>query len=79
MSFDPCKIRTFRFLEPHFHLPTRTLELRYSLDRFGFTEVLSFPAFEANQEVLNSPALSEAFKAVTLAAGISYYKAAVPR
>jgi len=77
MEFNPNTISEFRFLSTSF--ADNTVKLNYALDdRFFFTESFTFPhAFSSNWKY-DTDALQIAINLLHLAAGVSYYKLAVP-
>ena len=79
MQFDPRDIQAFHFRSYEFTESSGTARLHYSLDeKFDFTEVIQFGAMSNELGRDERAALDRCLKFLHLAAGISYFKAAVP-
>jgi hypothetical protein len=77
--FDPAAVREFRFLGHAWSPATGHVELRYALDDRRFTETFRFPSADPGAVAARGPAIARAVRLLHLVAGVSYYKAAVPR
>ncbi|WP_372369397.1 endonuclease domain-containing protein [Candidatus Uabimicrobium sp. HlEnr_7] len=78
-TFNPKTIKEFRFLDWKFDEKTYTVYLRYAFDNDHiFTEEFSFPVPTFALTDKKREALEACLKNLHLAAGISYYKAAIP-
>ena len=79
MNFVPSSITTFRFLDAAYDENAAAARLRYGLDdKYLFTEEFRFPRAQAPAGAVQRAALQNAVKLLHLAAGVSYYKAALP-
>jgi hypothetical protein len=77
--FDPASVREFRFVGHTWSPATGHVELRYALDDRRFTETFRFPSADPGVVAARGPAIARAVRLLHLVAGVSYYKAAVPR
>jgi hypothetical protein len=76
-TFDRSRIRRFRFVSSKYDTASGEVELAYAFDDGPvLIERLSFPDAPSPHD---SRAFSQALKLVHLIAGVSYYKAAIPR
>ncbi len=79
-SFPPDQIRCFHFGEYTFDEATATARLHYALDdQYQFEETLQFPPLAATLTPVQRIALDHSLRLLHLVAGISYFKAAIPR
>ena len=79
-SFNPQDIQHFHFDGFRFDELTATVRLHYRLDdRYHFEEAIRFPPPSAPLSSEQRHALGNALSLLHLFAGISYYKAAIPR
>jgi hypothetical protein len=78
-AFDPNSIQYFSFGRCFFNDATATAHLHYSLDEYAFEERYVFHGAVLPLNAERRAALETAMKYLHLAAGISYYKTAVPR
>jgi hypothetical protein len=78
-AFDPASVREFRFVGHTWSPATGHVELRYGLDDRPFIETFRFPAADPGIVAARGPAIARAVRLLHLVAGVSYYKAAVPR
>lgn len=78
-AFDANSIERFTFGRCFFKDATATAHLHYSLDELNFEERYVFHGAVLPLNAERRAALETALKYLHLAAGISYYKAAVPR
>jgi UDP-N-acetyl-alpha-D-muramoyl-L-alanyl-L-glutamate epimerase len=77
--FDPASIRRFRFVDRRFDPSSATVFLEYALDdSVRFVEEIEFPGARVPSDAAGRVALERSVEALHLAAGVSYYKAAVP-
>jgi UDP-N-acetyl-alpha-D-muramoyl-L-alanyl-L-glutamate epimerase len=81
VSFDPSRVETFRILPPEFDASTGVARLHFAFDdEQHFTETFVFPV--TGDRVGGNSSIREAVERalflLSLAAGVSYYKAAVP-
>ena len=86
--FDPRNVHRFRFVAYAFDAATRTARLEYALDNTSdgdlgdgalhFTEEITFPGARVPADPAGRAALDRCLRHLHLAAGVSYYKAAVP-
>ena len=80
MSFNPSAIDSFSFLECDFSPHSGTASLHYALDdRYFFCERYTFAGAPFSLDAKRRSALNRALNLLHLAAGVSYYKAAVPK
>lgn len=78
-SFLPDQISSFRFVAWQFDNTSFTLTLEYAFDdACRFVEQISFPKPSQPLSVSQTESLNRCFDLLHLAAGISYFKAAVP-
>lgn len=79
MEFDPRDIQAFHFRSYDFDESSGTARFRYSFDgKFDFTEVVHFDSTPKSLGPEESAALDRCLKFLHVAAGVSYFKAAVP-
>ncbi len=79
MNFEPANCRRFRFTEVSFDEAASSAYLRYAIDdRYCFTETFTFPGAAVPETAEGRAALKRALHLLHLAAGVSYFKAAVP-
>jgi UDP-N-acetyl-alpha-D-muramoyl-L-alanyl-L-glutamate epimerase len=79
MNFDPASIESFSFLDFNFEPQSGSVSLRYALNPGHlFCEEYRFPGAPFVLAPDRNAALQAALKLLHLAAGVSYYKAAVP-
>lgn len=80
--FRPSEISAFRFLPHEFDPSTGVARFHYAFDDVvDFTEEMRFPLATdaAGKQLDSSDAVERALRLLSLVAGVSYYKAAVPR
>lgn len=79
MSFDPSRVRQFRFVSYDFNPETCVASFTYGLDNdVQFVEELIFQGAATNLTDADQAALDLCLRHLHLMLGISYYKAAVP-
>ncbi|NLF25330.1 MAG: endonuclease domain-containing protein [Deltaproteobacteria bacterium] len=79
MNFDPALIKSFSFLDCSFEPQSGSVNLHYALEPgYLFCEQYRFPGAPFALSPERKTALQAALKLLHLAAGVSYYKAAVP-
>ena len=79
-QFDRQAIRAFRFLRCHFDEASGVASLVYAFDQGPeLTETIRFPAAPYALDGARREAVEQALRLLHLIAGVSYYKAAVPR
>lgn len=79
MRFDPTQSKTFFFHSYEYDDLTGEARFHYSLDRkIRFTEVIRFAGANSSLDGPQREALQRGLRFLHLAAGISYFKAAVP-
>lgn len=79
MSFDPTKVRQFRFVSWDFTAETATASFTYGFDTGErFVEELVFAGADVTMDPEKQAALNACLRQLHLMLGISYYKAAVP-
>lgn len=79
MSFNPNTFSEFRFISATFDDVTRTAKLLYALDdKFTFSETYTFPEPFNPTWKIDHEALQIALNLLHLAAGVSYFKSALP-
>lgn len=79
MPFNKHAIHAFRFLDYRFDESSATVFLRYAFDtEFFFTETIRFTGVVAPLDGNRRAALDQVLAYLHIAAGVSYYKAAVP-
>ena len=76
--FDPAGYDVFRFTAVELDAPRGHVELHYALDELRFTETVELGAPEAPPDESRGHALARVLRLLHLAAGVSYYKTAVP-
>lgn len=79
-KFDPSSIQSFRFTRWSYDNEQQQLSLHYAFDnQFRFVEEIRLPATSAKPGPEQTAALKRCFDLLHLVAGISYYKAAIPK
>jgi UDP-N-acetyl-alpha-D-muramoyl-L-alanyl-L-glutamate epimerase len=79
MSFNPHKIKVFRFVDAVFNQQQTTARLSYALDdQYHFTETVVFHGANTDLSKDECRALQAVINQLHLIAGISYYKTCLP-
>ncbi len=80
-EFTPADVEAFSFTQWRFTAERGELQLSYALDEMGFTETVVFPNGRRTpfQQSMDRDALNRSCQLAHWLAGISYFKAALPR
>lgn len=79
MEFNPSSVQNFEFSSCEFDFTTSTAFLKYRLDQQEFCETFIFPGGKKDLTVEEKKIFQRWLEDLHLAAGVSYYKAAVPK